>query len=73
MGLDKNKTYTVKPYESFLYKWSPQTHMDDAVNVGRNNEFCNAVAFKTGKDLIVTYMQKKDNSGDAYVACGYCE
>ena len=73
MALDKNNknVYVREPYGSFIYKWSPQTHSDDTVGVGKNNEFCNAVAYSQGKDLIVTYMRKSDHSGDAYVACDY--
>ena len=73
MGLDKDNTFVRKPYSSFIYKWSPQTHSDDIVDVGKNNEFCNAVAYSNGKDFVVSYMRKSDNSGDAYVACGYVE
>ncbi len=74
MGLDKNKTYTLKPYDGFLYQWSPQTDLQDPRGkIGFSNEFCNAVPYSNGKDLITKYTQKSDGSGEAYVACDYWE
>lgn len=71
MGLDKNNVYVRKPYSGFIYKWSPQTHDDDIVSVGRNNEFCNAVAYSLGEDFVVSYMRKSKDDATAYVACDY--
>lgn len=71
MKLNGKKVFTTKPFESYLYLWSPQTSIQDVKpELGRKTTFCNATPYSQGKDLVTTYV---DGSDTAYVECDYCE
>lgn len=82
MGLNKKQTFTRKPYNSRLYKWSPQSS-DKRVKKpkGDNNGkfYCNATAGSQGEDWITTYVYELTVDGNgfqhryAYVACDYVQ
>ena len=79
MGLNKNKTYTRKPYNSRLYKWSPQSTDKKNNNRGPNNTkfYCSAIAGSQGEDWVTTYVYdlvvdiKGIQHKYAYVECDY--
>lgn len=74
------KEFTRKPYDKYLYKWSPDnTNLkSDIANFGARVPFCDAKPFSNGEDFIVTYVYEKIviNGVEhryAYVACDYVE
>ncbi len=73
------KIFTRKPYNSFLYKWSPETTVIKTPKIDKlKSEFCNAVNFSQGEDWVVTYMYDLVYSNGeyhrlAYVECDYVE
>lgn len=73
------KTFTCKPFEGFLYKWSPDDNLIKK-NIQKNNknvsEFCSAVPFSNGFDSFSTYAYKilivdGEIKKMAYFTCGY--
>ena len=76
----KKLVFTTKPFEGFLYKWSPE---DNAVRKGKTKsntnteiKFCNAIPFSQGEDNVSTFCYRvKVEYGKikklAYVTCGY--
>ena len=78
MALNKNKTFSRKPYDKFLYRWSPQTDIHK-VDLAKKalGPFCNAIPLSQGEDFFTTYMSNEITDGDgtirrfAYVACDY--
>ncbi len=77
-GLNGRQTFTRKPYDKSLYKWTPFEDDKKAKKKqgGRRSLFCNATPYSQGEDWYVTYVyeivvvdgvQKRL----AYVACDY--
>ena len=78
MSLTKGKIFVRKPYNSTLYKWSPQIDLSDRAIRTVNNVFCTAVPGGTGEDFIVTYVYNKTvvdgvEHRSAYVECDYVQ
>jgi len=77
MGLDKNRTFTRKPYDKQLYKWSPFEDDKKAKKIEIIAKFyCDAKAFSNGEDFIVSYCYESvyinfEEHRYAYVACDY--
>lgn len=76
----KNKlVFTNKPYDSFLYKWSPNFDVLKKSNsnfIANNPTGCNALPYSQGEDWVTTYVYNYDISTGtlhqfAYVECDY--
>ncbi len=78
MGLGP-KVFVRKPYESGLYKWSPQTSVtNEKATTARPSSFCNACPYGTNQDFITKYVYNLNivngvEFRDAYVSCDYVE
>lgn len=75
----KKLVFTAKPFEGFLYKWSPDDNVIKKNKKKQNNnptEFCNAIPFSNGFDTVSKYCYRinivdgKINKM-AYFSCGY--
>jgi len=75
------KVFVRKPYDKFLYKWSPDTDVTKST-IGRidklkTQNYCNAVTSSQGEDWVVTYVYDTTFDGVyhrwAYVECDYVE
>lgn len=75
----EKKIFTRKPYNSFLYKWSPETSIVKKPREEKlRAQFCDAIKFSQGEDWNVTYVYDLVyNNGAyhryAYVECDYVE
>lgn len=78
--MDK-KIFVRKPYDKFLYKWSPDTEITKKTDVKldklKTPFYCNAVTSSQGEDWVVTYVYDSVFDGVyhrwAYVECDYVE
>lgn len=75
----KKLVFTAKPYEGFLYKWSPDDNLIKKripIEKGTTTEFCSAIPFSNGFDSVSKYCYRikiidgKINK-EAYFTCGY--
>lgn len=82
--MSKNKfikpTFTRKPYNKFLYKWSPDTTRlkNNTTNESGLPTFCEAPAFSQGEDWVTTYTYQFSvingiQHQGAYVECDYVQ
>ena len=76
--MDKKLVFTRKPYNGFLYKWSPDTNTIKKSTQQKNGlpVGCSASANSQGEDYQVTYVYDvKTMNGEehriAYVECDY--
>ncbi len=72
------KEFSRKPYDKFLYKWSPDDDIKKNPNKidGIRPYFCNAQPRSQGEDWITTYVYEIVNTNGkikriAYVECDY--
>lgn len=78
--MKEKKIFSRKPYNSFLYKWSPDTTSLKSKITLQNGlpTFCNALPFSQGEDWVTTYtynfsvVNGMEHHG-AYVECDYVQ
>lgn len=71
--------YTIKSYESYIYRWSPQEPTYDGKSTGgpKRKNYCTAVPGTQGEDWTNTYVydviisQSGQQQRIAYVECDY--
>ena len=81
MAREEKRVFVRKPYNSQLYKWSPQeTDKKAKKNDGlsRGNTFCNATPFSQGEDWRTSYayavvITDGIQHREAYVECDYVQ